>query len=181
MAIEGNRNKVEILVWYELVHAKYWEQYIPDYITQKIDWRKRYNIAAIILSVIGCATWGLWKMIDAELATPITFALVSIVQIISAVQKDVITDDKTLKSLSKLRTLYIEYFNKLERLFINIEENGLTREDIEEQYFSLRETVYPIEELKDTLNIKQLKKVDRSAIAKTEAYLKIRYNINEND
>lgn len=171
------RSKIETLVWHELVHAKYWEQYIPDYITQKIDWRKRYNVIAIILSVMGCATWGLWKMINAELATPITFALVSIVQIISAVQKDVITDDKTLKSLSKLRTLYIEYFNKLERLFINIEENGLSLKEMEEQYFALRETVYPIEELKDTLNIKQLKKVDKSAISKTEDYLKSRYNI----
>ncbi len=171
------RDKIEELVWYELVHAKYWEQYISDYAGSKMDWRKIYNIIAISFAIIGGSTWGTWKVLDVDWITPVMFGLMGVAQILSAIQKNVIIDNDTIKSLNNLRTSYISYFNKLERLFIKIEDKQLEKYEIENQYFTLRETVYSMEELKDTLNISKLKKIDKKAEKKVINYLKIRYNI----
>ena len=64
--MEEKRDKIEELVWYELIHAKYWEQYISDYTGSKMDWRKFYNIIAISFAIIGGSTWGAWKALDVE-------------------------------------------------------------------------------------------------------------------
>jgi len=171
------RDKIEELVWYELVHAKYWEQYISDYAGSKMDWRKIYNIIAISFAIIGGSTWGAWKALDVDWITPVMFGLMGVAQILSAIQKNVIIDNETIKSLNNLRTSYISYFNKLERLFIKIEDKELKKYEIEEQYFALRETVYSIEELKDNLNISKLKKVDKNVEKKVINYLETRYSI----
>lgn len=175
--MKNKRDKIEELVWHELLHAKYWEQYISDYTGSKIDWRKWYNIIAISLAIVGGSTWGAWKALEVEWITPVLFGLMGVAQILSAIQKNVIIDNDTIQFLTKLRSLYISYFNKLERLFIKIEDKQLTKEQIEEEYFKLRETVYPIEELKDSLNINQLKKIDKKVENRVIAYLNTRYNI----
>lgn len=175
--MENKRDKIEELVWYELVHAKYWEQYISDYTGSKIDWRKWYNIIAILFAIAGGSTWGLWKTLNFEWVTPVMFGLMGIAQALSAIQKNVIIDNDTIQSLTKLRSSYISYFNKLERLFIKIEDKQLSKEQIEEEYFLLRESVYAIEELKDTLNISQLKNIDKKVENRVIGYLKTRYDI----
>ena len=175
--MDSKRDKIEELVWYELIHAKYWEQYISDYTGSKIDWRKWYNIIAILFAIAGGSTWGLWKALEFEWVTPLMFGFMGIAQALSAIQKNVIIDSETIQSLTKLRSSYISYFNKLERLFIKIEDKQLTKEQIEEEYFMLRESVYFIEELKDTLNINQLKKIDKKVESRVIVYLKTRYDI----
>lgn len=175
---EHKRDKIEELVWYEFVHAKYWEQFLSQYSGQKIDWRKQFNILTIVLSVIGASSWKLWELLSGyEWVTPMIFGLVALTQVFAAVQKEIVIDNDTLSSIYRLRSLYISYSNKLEKLFIEILDKKLSREEIEEQYFVLRETVYPIEELKDSLNIKQLKKADEKSIEESNRYLKIRYGV----
>lgn len=175
---EDKREIIEILLWNELVHAKYWEQYISQYIGYKKDWRKRFSIATIALSVIGASSWKLWSMPGVgEWSTMIIFGLVAAFQVLSSIQKEVVIDNDTFQSLMKLRSLYIAYFNKLEHLFID-NENGLEREFVEERYFLLRETVYPIEELKDNINIPELTKVKEKGEKEVIKYLRTRYGIS---
>lgn len=175
---DNKRNKIEELVWYEFTHAKYWEQFLSQYSGQKIDWRKWFNIATIILSVIGASSWKLWELLSGyEWVTPMIFGLVALTQVFAAVQKEIIIDNETLSSIYRLRGLYISYSNKLEKLFIDIIDKKLTRDEIVEQYFALRETVYPIEELKDSLNIKKLKQADEKSIEESNLYLKMRYGV----
>lgn len=176
---EHKIDKIEELVWYEFVHAKYWEQFLSQYSGYKIDWRKWFNIGTIILSVVGASSWKLWELVSVyEWVTPMVFGLVALTQVFGALQKEMVIDNDTLSSIYRLRGLYISYANKLEKLYIEILDKNLTRDEIEQQYFAIRETVYPIEELKDSLNIKQLKKADEKSMEETSRYLKIRYGVS---
>lgn len=169
---------IEKLVWDELIQAKSWEQYISEYTGHKIDWRKWVNIFSISLSVIGASTWGIWKAINIEWITPLLFILTGISQLVTAIQKDVIIDNKTITSLSDLRSMYIGYYNKLERLFLHVLEKDLSQQEIKNQFFDLRETIYSIEELKDSLNIDKIKKVTRKVKEEMKIYLNGRWDIN---
>lgn len=175
---DNKRDTIELLLWNELVHAKYWEQYISQYIGYKKDWRKGFSIATIVLSVIGASSWKLWSLpAIGEWSTMIIFGLVAICQLLSSIQKEVVIDNDTFQSLIKLRALYIAYFNKLEHLFID-NENELAQDIVEERYFSLRETVYPMEELKDSINIPELKNVKEKGEKEVIKYLHTRYGIS---
>lgn len=171
------RDKIEELVWYELVHSKYWEQYLSEYIGVKIDWRKRYNIITVIASIFGISSWKGWELFDGVDVSFISLVVIATTQILSAIKKDIIIDNETQKSIMSLRSKYILYFNKVERLFIEIEDKKITREKLIEKYYILRDSVCELEELKDSLNINKLRKADKKGIKNTMTYLKNRYEI----
>ena len=174
----GGNTRLNKLVWDELNQAKSWEQYISEYTGREMDWRNYYNIASIVLSITGSTTWTLWKVLDIDwmnYVTPVLFVLTATSQIISAIQTKVVVDESTLKSLSKLRSMYIEYFNKLEKLYLCVHGNTMNQDDVKKEFFALRETVYPIEELKDSLNIRELKNVSKKVKIHMEKYLKDRW------
>lgn len=175
--MELKDERIVLLVWHELLHAKYWEQYVSDYTGSMIDWRKWFNITAISFAIVGGSTWGVWKALEWEWVTPVMFGIMGIAQLLSAIQKNIVIDNETILNLAKLRTFYISYFNKLEHLYLEIADERITQLEAERRYFELRETVYPVEELKDSLNIKELKKIDIEVEHRVMAYLKSRYNV----
>lgn len=168
---------IEKMIWYEMIHAKYWEQYLSDYSGYKIDIRKWINILTLVLSTIGASSWAAWKSLPegCEWIPSVIFALMGLGQLVSILQKNVIADNNTLQSLYRLRTLYISYFNQLERLYIENNTFAFNENELIEKYYKLRETVYPIEELKDSLNINQIEKLDKKIMARVTDYLNSRY------
>lgn len=171
-------SRIDKIVWDEMVQAKSWEQYISEYTGNKMDWRKYLGISTIILSMIGSTTWALWRVLDVawiDYITPALFILTAASQLISALQSRIVIDENTLRSLSKLRAMYIKYFNQLECLYLSAHSNSLSQEEITSRFFEIRESVYPIEELKDSLNIKNLKSVSEIVRKNKESHLKARW------
>ncbi len=152
--------RIECIVWHELVHSAYWEQYLSQYVSHKYDYRKAYSTVLLVLSTIGASSFSAWKLIpNGEKWVPtITFGIMAIVQLISICQKNVVIDDDTARKLRELRIKYIEYLNKIERLYLDIRDSKLDVETTKNRFFDIRESVYSIEELKDSLNIKKLRK-----------------------
>lgn len=170
------RDRIEIVVWDEFVQAKSWEQYISDYTGSRMDWRKIYSILAISIAIMGGTTWGLWKVVNAEWVTPVMFGLLAIAQLLSAIQKNIVVSNEDLQSLSKLRCMYIKYTDQLERLYLQIDRKELSIEQIEDHYFTIREVSPAIEELKDYLNIKTLKHLDKEVEYRVRHFLESRYH-----
>lgn len=164
-------------VWYEMGHAKFWEQYLAEYTTYKLDYRKWYNIATMVLSVVGATTFPLWKLTpESETYVPgIIFGLMAIAQVLAVFQKNMVIDNDQLEGIIKLRGMYISYFNQLERLYIKVWEDKLSQEEVEASYYRLREMTLPIESLKDSLNIHPLKKVVEKGEERARNYLKPRF------
>lgn len=162
----------------ELVQAKCWEQYASEYVGRKIDFRKWFNVVSIALALVGGSTWGVWQSLDANWVSPVIFALIGVSQLLSAVQKNIVVSDDTLKDIMRLRTMYLEYFNKLEALYLDMREERITDIEAEKRYFILRESVYRIEELKDSLNIDTIDKLNEEVQARVNDYIYIRYNIS---
>lgn len=176
---ECHSSKIENIVWHEYIQAKSWEQYISEYIIHKQDWKKYYSIATIIFSLIGSTSWTIWKIFDVEFMdnyiTLPMFLASGISQIISAIQTKIVINNDAFKALLKLRNLYIAYYNKLELLNVDIHDNNISQDEIKTRFFTLRESVYPIEEIKDSLNIKDLKKLNKKIVKRMKDFVKIRW------
>lgn len=157
-------------------HAKFWEQYLAEYTTYRLDYRKWYNIITMILSVVGAATFPLWKaMGDSIYVTSIIFGIMAIAQLLAVFQKNTVVDSEQLQKTIQLRSMYISYFNSLERLFIENEEGVHTDDELRDRYYALRETTIPIEALKDSLNIHPKKKVMKKGEERVIEYLNRRF------
>lgn len=176
----NNKDIIYTIVWNELVHAKYWEQTISKYSSVKKFWRNCVSAIILILSTMGAATYPIWSLSPgSELITFILLVLISIGQLIMSITPFITLDDEALLSLSRLRCMYISYFNKIERLFLDIYECRISKKEAEEKYYKIRECVYPIEKLKDSINIKYLKRVDKHAMKETMKYLERTYDISK--
>jgi hypothetical protein len=176
MAQNDNQTRTQIYnqIWYEMVHAKFWEQYLSDYTLYKYDYRKWYNIITMLISVIGASTFPLWKLVDGKDWVPsIIFGAMAIAQILAVFQKNMVSDNSQLKEMIKLRCLYITYFNNLEKLYLTF--NLLNENELIERYYQLREESIPIEKLKDSLNIRPYRKLKEKGEEKARQYLKTRY------
>lgn len=170
-------SRIERIVWFELVHSAYWEQYLSQYVSYKYDYRKVYNTILLVLSTIGASSFSAWKLMpEGEKWVPtITFSLMAIVQLVSICQKNVVMDDDTARKLRELRVKYLEYMHKVERLYLDIRDEKPDIEIVKNRFFEIRETVYPIEELKDSLNIKKLKKPNLNGQYEMEVRLSRKY------
>lgn len=170
-------NLMRKVIWHEMAHAKFWEQYLAEYTTYKLDYRKWYNITTMILSVVGASTFPLWKITpeNSSYVPSVIFGLMAITQVLAVFQKNMAVDNEQLQGIIKLRSLYIAYFNSIERLYIENEEDKYTEEELKEKYYQQRETTIPIESLKDSLNIHPKKSVMKKGEERAMAYLYSRF------
>lgn len=171
--------RIERIVWYELIHSAYWEQYLSQYVSHKYDRRNVYSTVLLVLSTIGASSFSAWKIIpNGEKWVPtITFGIMAIVQLVSICQKHLVIDDDTARKLRELRIKYLEYLNKIERLYLDMRDSKLDVQIAKDRFFEIRESVYPIEELKDSLNIKKLKKPNMKGQYEMEVRLSRKYGI----
>lgn len=164
------------IIWYEMGHAKFWEQYLAEYTTYRLDYRKWYNIITMILSVVGAATFPLWKAMENNTYVPsIIFGIMAIAQLLAVFQKNMVVDSEQLQKTIQLRSMYISYFNRLERLFIENEEGIHNGDELRNRYYELRETTISIEALKDSLNIHPKKNVLKKGEERAIEYLNRRF------
>lgn len=170
-------NNEERLVWDEFIQAASWEKYISEYIGYRLFNKKWFNIVAIIFATISAATWGFWKSINAEWVPFIMFMLLGISQLLTALSKDVTVDEHTIKSMNKLRSMYISYFDSLESLFLDILRDKYSSDEIKEKYYALRKQILPIQELKDLMDIKPKKRIMKKVEKDLELQLMAKYCI----
>lgn len=171
--------RIRTIVWAELAHACYWEQYISRYLGYKYDFNKFYSIITIILSSMSAlfvtlskekGDWAIW-------AGMACIVMVPIVQIVNSSQKHVMMDVDTASSLLRLRSMYLEYYNNLARLFLDIDDLGLPDEAVKDRYFKLRASAVEIERLKDSLNIRRLNRVDGHALEQMNLRLSHKFGV----
>lgn len=164
-------DNIDNLIWHEMVQARSWEQYISEYTGRRLDRKKQYSILAIIFAIAGGSTWGLWKVLNVEWVTPLMFGLMGVSQVLSAIQKDIVVDADTLDKLSKLRGMYISYFNNLQKLQLQVEDDRLSKDEKENHFFALREATIPMQSLKDIINIRDIKKLNKKVVKRVEVFL----------
>jgi hypothetical protein len=158
-----------------MAHAKYWEQYISQYIGKKIDIREFFSLTIIIVSISGGIA-GFW----AWQAPVAGCCIIAILQLIVNVRDSIIIDNEAVSKYSDLRDYYIEYFNKLEKLWLEYDTELISEQTARDQYLVLRESTYKIERLKDALHISKLKRPGKLAELQLKKYINYRYSDNQN-
>jgi hypothetical protein len=170
------KDNMSILVWNELSHSTYWEQYLSQYCNHKQNRNILFNTLMIIFSSFGTTFSCIWKIADKDKSITIyvsivVFALMLASQILAIWQKNVIISNETERKIRSLRVMYLDYLNEIEKLWIDIISTEIGGDEVEKKYFELRKKVQPIEDLKDSLNIKKLRDPNKKGMK--EAHIRL--------
>lgn len=160
------RNKI----WYDLIDAKYGEIYLAFYISKQKSLKKGIKITTLIFSGGGALGWTFWQYIPV-----VACLIISIIQLISLIENDIIRSDKEIEELCDLRNMYVTYFNQLDKLWFEI-NNNYNEEKTSKSFFSLRKNEFlKIEKLDNKLYIRELKSILEKTDLKARDYL-TKYN-----
>lgn len=152
-------------IWYELVNTKYGDEYLCYYISSQQGTRKWFKISTLLLSAGGIFS----AFRELKIPTIISLIGIGVVQLATMVESYVIHTEKDIDDLAKLRILYYEKCNQLEKLFINLENFKGT--EASDHFFTIRENSKEIETLATRLHIKQRRKLMQKADINTRNYL----------
>lgn len=168
------------LLWYELVHAKYWEQYLSQYCSRKLDYRKLLSLSIIVLSSIGASSWLGWDVLKSHMPHIVGYGLIIVVilQLTVSILDMYATTPQETQDIIFLRVKYLNYFNELEKLYQDYYNYTISDEEARSIFFSIRkEHISRIETIKENLNIKKLNKPNKKAYNNAIQYLETRYKI----
>lgn len=162
-------------IWYEMIDRKYGEIYLTKYISRQRTFKKIFTIMTLTISVSGVLGWKYF-----ENYAWIAFILISIMQLFTLIENQLIRSDKEIEEISNLRIMYTKYFNKLEPLFIEYKFNRITEEDATSQFFELRKTDWEkIEELDCKLDIKRFNRLMNKTDIETNQYINKYHNYEQ--
>lgn len=163
---------IENKIWYDFVHSKYGDEYLVLYIGRQRTYRKWFKILTILFSASGVFS----AFQSAKIPTIISFIVIGLVQLATSIENFIIHSEDDLDSLGKLRLLYYDKSNKLEKLWHSLFTKKITEDEASQEFFNLRMASKEIEELDNKLNVRTFKKLKAIAHSNTENYLNTYYN-----
>ena len=162
-------------IWFELVDKKYGVIYLTKYLSLQRTLKKSFTIMTLLISVSGILGWKYF-----ENYAWIAFLLISIMQLLTLIENQLIRSEKEVEEISNLRMLYTKYFNKLEQLYTEYYFNRITEENATYQFFELRKTDWEkIEELDCKLDIKKFIRLMNKSDIETNQYLYKHHNYEQ--
>lgn len=154
-------------IWYKLVDLKYGECYLTKYLSLQRNLKRTFQIITLTLSLSGILGWKYF-----EDYVWIALILISIIQVFTLVENQLIRSDKEIEEISALRMMYTKYFNKLEKLWTKYNSNKVTEDEALNQFYDLQENVWEkIESLDCKLNIKKYSRLMNRTDVDTNDYL----------
>lgn len=154
-------------LWYKLVDLKYGECYLTKYIVLQRNLKRTFKIITLILSLSGILGWKYF-----ENYIWIALILISIIQVFTLIENQIIRSDKEIEEISALRMMYTKYFNKLEKLWTKYQNDKVNNDEAINQFYELQENDWEkIEELDCKLNIKKYKRILNKTDFDTNNYI----------
>lgn len=162
---------IETKIWYDLVHTKHGDEYLILYLARQRSCRKWFKIITIIFSASGIFS----TFQSAKIPTVISFVVIGVIQLMTSIENFIIHSEDDLDHISKLRLLYYDKLNDLEKLWHSFKTNKISIEDATEEFFELRKSSKEIEELDNKINVRTYKKLKNKSNIITNNYLKTYY------
>ncbi len=153
-------------IWYEMVHTKFGDNYLTNYLSRQKTIRKWFKIVTLVFSTSGVLGWKIW-----EYAPIIACGLIAVMQIVTLIENQIILSDQDIDNIAGLRNKYISYFNKLEKLWTNLQQKKIDEHVASEQFYKLRQIGADIEATDNKLHINgQIKTLLDKADTETRNY-----------
>jgi hypothetical protein len=122
-------------IWDELAQAKHHEFYCVLLLARQKQWLNYFNMFTLALSSAGIMGWTIWKSLPL-----ISCIIISAVQLMKLLQIHLIPSDKQIEKLDFITDFYFVYYNNIEKLWYDYNNNRISEEIAQEKYYEIKGT-----------------------------------------
>lgn len=151
-----------------MVHAKYQEIYLAYYISKQKSFKKWVKIMTLIFSTSGIFSWAIW---NSGVLALIALIAISLIQLVDLIKNELTTSEEEMEALGDFRNKHVIYFNKLEKLWVEFENEEIQEQKVKNKFYELRNLKEEIEALDNKLHLRNTKSLKNKTEIETEEYL----------
>lgn len=145
-------------LWYEMVQAKYNNQYTCLLIAYQREILNWFNIAVALFSSAGVMGWKFWDKIPI-----VACGIIAAISLAKLIQPHLIPSDKQIEKLDKIADFYFGFHLKIERIWFDFENNVIDESQMLTLLHELKETERNINQLVNEVHKKENKKLSKKA------------------
>ncbi len=160
-------------IWNELTKAKHDVEYLGVYSRKQNILSKLITILILIFSSSGILSWSIWNNIE---YTGIACAITAGVSLIKLISPYFIMSEKELKKLNKFYFQLLEFFDKLEQFWYNMEDDEIEGGKIKSKFYELVKEGNSIHNNYNELDIFHIKRWNKIADENSRDYFKNVFN-----
>jgi|SRR5690606_33335887 len=152
---KGDKIGLRIRMWEDLYDAKKYEEFLSLYLSSRRRNKIIYDITIASISVSGAVLTFLQKELEIlKSSALIACLLIIIVQLADKVLPGWLIGDEAINKLSEYRIKYVIYYERLDRLWCEFENEKIGYNDAFEKYFDLRQMNIELQQLDNSVLIK---------------------------
>jgi|SRR5690554_6140141 len=159
-------------IWYELAQAKHNLFYCNILISYRRNLLNVFNIIILIFSTAGIMGWTFWKEFPL-----ISCFIVSGISLLKLVSPHIIPSEKQIEKLDEITDFYFEYYNKLENLWYEINNEKHSEDEYQKMFYKIKLTEKKINKLVNENIKKRNKKITKKSKEETDNYLIQTFNL----
>jgi predicted negative regulator of RcsB-dependent stress response len=159
--------KIRDMIWPEMMHTKYGDNYLVHYLNRQKTTRKWFKIITLLFSSGGIFSWSIWQN---GVLPVIACGVIALVQLVNLVENQLIHSDNDMEKVADLRNKYNTHFNDLEKLWVDFDAHRLDEHQATEQFYQLRKVGADIESTDNKLNIHKYKSLCNITDTETRNY-----------
>lgn len=154
-------------IWAELAQSKFNEEYASLYEERQRIYLKYFNIFILIFSAGGVMGWKLWDNIPM-----IACIIIAVVSLMRLLQPHIIISETQILNLKIINDFYFDYFNKIECLWFDYEDETINENEAKRRFFEIKGTETKINSVINEMMHSKSKMIEKKATTQTDDYLK---------
>ncbi len=156
-------------IWNELCQSRFSIELALLYEENSRIFKKYSTIGILVFSSSGIVGWKIWDVYPV-----IACIITTLLTILKIIQPHIISDEK-LKGMIKINNFYFSYFNKLDKLWMNLNDNSIDESKAKNEFYKIKESEKEILNVVNENIIKPTKRLKHIAENRTMKYLEIHY------
>jgi hypothetical protein len=162
-------------IWTELTQAKFNMEFAGLYADRQRSILRYFNIFVLFFSTGGAMGWSYWDNLPL-----LACILIGLVSLLRHLQPQLIMSDRQIINLDRISSFYFSYYNNLERLWYDSEDDSIDSSIVKAEFFKIKNTESEINSLvNETLKSKPKKLVNK-AKEHSDQYFKLSFNTSNN-
>jgi len=158
-------------LWNELTQAKHNEEFSTIFSDYQRKWLKVFNVIVLTFSTAGVMGWKIWE------STPLVACIIiAVISLFRLLQPQILFDEKKLTQLESIHDFYFNYYNKLENLWFDYENEKYNENEAQEIFFQLKQSEEKVNKSVNELIVWKPKKLVLLAKANSNTYFKQIFN-----
>jgi hypothetical protein len=130
------------ILWNELARAKFNEIYASLLIGHYRYWLNAINLIIVFFSTAGVMGWNIWNIVPF-----IACVIIAVISLLKLVMPYLIPSEKQIEKYDKIADFYCDFYLKLEYIWFSFENNRISEEEMQQQYYDLKQNEREINKL----------------------------------